>query len=63
MKSSVFEEQKLYLYRAIDEHGQVIDVLLRGKRDRASAEAFFRQALARTDSRRRRLLLIITNRM
>ena len=32
-----------------DEHGQVIDVLLRDKRDRASAEAFFRQALARMD--------------
>jgi IS6 family transposase len=42
-------KQKLYLYRAVDEHGQVIDVLLRDKRDRASAEAFFRQALARTD--------------
>jgi putative transposase len=41
--------QKLYLYRAVDEHGQVIDVLLRDKRDRASAEAFFRQALARTE--------------
>jgi putative transposase len=42
-------KRKLYLYRAVDEHGQVIDVLLRDKRDRASAEAFFRQALARTD--------------
>ena len=42
-------KQKLYLYRAVDEHGQVIDVLLRDKRDRASAEAFFRQALARTE--------------
>ena len=42
-------KQKLYLYRAVDQHGQVIDVLLRDKRDRASAEAFFRQALARTD--------------
>ena len=42
-------QQKLYLYRAVDEHGQVIDVLLRDKRDRASAEAFFRQALARTE--------------
>jgi len=42
-------KQKLYLYRAIDEHGQVIDVLLRDRRDRASAEAFFRQALARTE--------------
>src|SRR5215208_5057629 len=42
-------QQKLYLYRAVDEKGQVIDVLLRDKRDRASAEAFFRQALARTE--------------
>src|SRR5215831_11633335 len=42
-------QQKLYLYRAVDEYGQVIDVLLRDKRDRASAEAFFRQALARTE--------------
>jgi transposase-like protein len=41
-------QQKLYLYRAIDEHGQVIDVLLHDKRDRASAEAFFRHAVART---------------
>jgi IS6 family transposase len=41
--------QKFYLYRAVDEHGQVIDVLLRDRRDRASAEAFFRQALARTE--------------
>ena len=32
-----------------DEHGQVIDVLLRDKRNRANAEAFFRQALARTE--------------
>lgn len=42
-------KRKLYLYRAVDEHGQVIDALLRDKRNRASAEAFFRQALARTD--------------
>src|SRR5215813_7020877 len=40
--------QKLDLYRAVDAHGQVVDVLLRDKRDRASAEAFFRHALART---------------
>ncbi len=39
--------QKLYLYRVVDEHGQVIDVLLRDKRDRPSAEASFRQTLAR----------------
>jgi IS6 family transposase len=42
-------KQKLYLYRAVDGQGQVIDVLLRDNRNRASAEAFFRQALARTD--------------
>ncbi len=42
-------KQKLYLYRAVDEHEQVIDVLLRDKRDRASAEAFFQQAIARTE--------------
>jgi putative transposase len=40
--------QKRYLYRAIDEDGVVVDVLLRERRDTASAEAFFRQAIART---------------
>ena len=39
-------KHKLYLYRASDEHGQVIDRLLRDKRDRVSAEAFFRRAVA-----------------
>ena len=41
-------KQKRYLYRAVDQHGQVVDVLLRDKRDRASAEAFFRRTLDRT---------------
>jgi len=36
------------LYRAVDEHGQVVDVLLREHRDTASAEAFFEQALGRS---------------
>src|SRR5919202_4040447 len=40
--------QKRYLYRAIDEDGVVVDVLLREHRDTASAEAFFRQASDRT---------------
>jgi len=40
--------QKRYLYRAIDEDGVVVDILLREHRDTASAEAFFRQAIART---------------
>src|SRR5919199_1278984 len=39
---------KLYLYRAIDEDGVVVDILLREHRDTASAQAFFRQATERT---------------
>jgi transposase-like protein len=35
-------------YRAVDQYGQVIDISLREKRDRASAAAFFRRALGRT---------------
>ncbi len=30
-----------YLFRAIDEHGQIVDVYLSDRRDRAAAEAFF----------------------
>jgi transposase-like protein len=41
-------QDKWYLYRAVDEHGQVVDVLLRNHRDTASAEAFFAQALGRS---------------
>ena len=36
-----------YLYRAVDESGQVVDVLLREKRDVESAKAFFEQAIKR----------------
>jgi transposase, IS6 family len=42
-----------YLYRAIDEHGQVVDVLLRERRDLESARAFFEQAIARRGVRPR----------
>src|SRR6266849_3606966 len=42
------KNDKRYLYRAIDEDGVVVDVLLREQRDTASAEAFFRQAIERT---------------
>jgi putative transposase len=38
-------EEKRYLYRAIDEHGQVLDVLFRDHRDSESAKAFFRRTL------------------
>jgi transposase-like protein len=41
-------QEKRYLYRASDEHGQVLDVLFRDHRDTESAQAFFRQALRRT---------------
>jgi transposase-like protein len=36
-----------YLYRAVDQHGQVIDVLVRERRDGAAARAFFVRALSR----------------
>src|SRR5260370_33932032 len=42
------KNDKRYLYRAIDEDGVVVDVLLREHRDTASAEAFFRQAIERS---------------
>ena len=35
----------VYLYRAIDQHGQVIDVLVSARRDGAAARAFFARAL------------------
>ena len=42
------KSEKRYLYRAIDEDGVVVDVLLREHRDTSSAEAFFRQAIERS---------------
>lgn len=36
-----------YLYRAVDNEGQVVDILLREKRDLKSVEAFFEQAIRR----------------
>jgi len=38
-----------YLFRAIDEYGQIVDVLLSAYRDAASAQAFFERALASTE--------------
>ena len=37
--------RRAYLYRAVDQHGQVIDVLLSGRRDLAAARRFFTRAL------------------
>jgi putative transposase len=39
----------LYLYRAIDRDGNLVDVLLSEKRDKAAAQAFFRSARTVTD--------------
>jgi transposase-like protein len=39
--------RQAYLYREIDEDGQVVDVLLRAHRDLDSARAFFAQAIGR----------------
>ena len=41
-------KDKWYLYRAVDEHGQVVDVLLREHRDTESAKAFIERALGRS---------------
>jgi transposase-like protein len=35
-----------YVYRAVDQHGQVIDVLVSARRDAAAARRFFRKAMA-----------------
>jgi IS6 family transposase len=40
--------QWAYLYRAVDQHGQVIDVLLSVRRDLAAARRFFTQAMHAT---------------
>jgi putative transposase len=42
------KNHKQYLYRAIDEDGVVVDILLREHRDTASAEGFFGQAIERS---------------
>jgi len=38
----------VYLWRAVDEHGQVLDVLVQEHRDTAAAERFFRRLLGHT---------------
>ena len=39
-----------YLYRAVDQYGQVIDVYLSARRDASAARSFFTKALAVTQS-------------
>ena len=38
--------QWMYLYRAVDKHGETVDFLLSERRDTAAAKRFFRQAIA-----------------
>jgi transposase, IS6 family len=45
--------QWAYLYRAIGQHGQVIDVFLSARRDLAAARRFFARRCARAPSRPR----------
>jgi hypothetical protein len=42
---------RVYLYRAIDQFGQVIDVMVSQKRDLAAARRFFTRALDRRVAR------------
>jgi len=50
-----------YLYRAVDGTGQTIDFLLSATRDKKAARRFFRQALARGNTRNPRT--IVTDRL
>jgi putative transposase len=40
--------EQVYLWRAVDEHGQVLDVLVQEQRDADAAERFFRRLLDHT---------------
>jgi hypothetical protein len=45
-----------YLYRAIDQHGALLDVLVQNRRDTASAKRFFRRLLQGPHDKSRQLL-------
>ena len=42
--------RRVYLWRAIDEHGQVLDILVQEHRNTDAAERFFRRLLHRVDA-------------
>jgi putative transposase len=46
----------VYLWRAVDEHGQVLDILVQEKRDTAAAERFFRRLLKEADELPERII-------
>ena len=39
-----------YLWRAVDQNGQVVDILVQKRRDRAAAERFFRHSIRTTET-------------
>jgi putative transposase len=46
----------VYLWRAVDEHGQVLDILVQERRNAGAAERFFRRLLARTGKTPERII-------
>jgi len=46
----------LYLFRAVDSHGQTVDFYLSERRDREAAKCFLKKALANPDNRPPRVL-------
>lgn len=48
--------RRVYLWRAMDEHGQVLDILVQERRDAAAAERFFRKILERVGSAPERII-------
>jgi putative transposase len=49
--------QRQYLWRAIDQDGEVIDILIQPRRDQRAAERFFRKLLKGQESEPRRLVI------
>ena len=48
--------QRVYLFRAVDSHGDTVDFYLSEKRDREAAKMFLQKALSNPDNRTPRLL-------
>ena len=51
----------MYLYRAVDSHGQTIDFLLSARRDASAAKRFFRRALGQPHTANPRTITVDKN--
>ncbi len=51
----------MYLYRGVDSNGDTLDFLLRAKRDRSAAKAFFRKTLAAAHTTPPRVITVDKN--